>query len=153
MIAAHGVERIPPGEPAPDLWALAPERLMFRGAAFARADQPALVVRSPDAALWLGLEGEDLVVLGPYGDVRSFAALVAEAQAIARATGRARLVASVRNDEIERFDSLQRLGFELIEARLGALALGGDSVRAEGLMWGDIAARDELVLAAALERS
>ncbi len=152
MIAACGIERVVPGAMPPDLWALRPERLSFRGVDYALERQPALIARTPDAAAWLALEGEDLVLLGPYGDAGAFEAVVEEAQAVARGTGRARLLVSARNDEIDRFAVLQRLGFRVIEARLGAFApeAGHDDDRCR--TWGDIAARDEFVLETAVGR-
>jgi hypothetical protein len=115
--------------------------------AFRHADQPALASMEPRGALWLALDGEDLVLLGPYGAAEAFAPLVAAARRTALETGRARLLASVRNDEIDRFECLQRLGFTLMEARLGVLSAGEDERGDEGRTWGDIAARDELIFA------
>jgi hypothetical protein len=147
LTASAPVVRVPPGRLPADAWALVPETLAFRGAAFAHESQPALVAPASRAVLWLALDAEDLVLLGPYGSVEAYPALVAAARESARETGRSRLVASVRNDEMERFECLQRLGFVLVEVRIGALSAGDDPGRDEGRMWGDIAARDELVLA------
>ena len=149
MSALSAALRVRPGALPPDLWALRPERLAFRGVEYVPDDQPALVSTAPQAVLWLALAAEDLVVLGPYGEVGAFAALISAARDVALESGRARLVASVRNDEIERFECLQRLGFLLVEARIGVVAAGDSAKRDEARMWGDIAARDELVLALA----
>jgi hypothetical protein len=150
LTASQAAARVRPGALPPDLWALRPGRLAFRGAQYDADAQPALVSASPLAVLWLALEAEDLVILGPYGEVSAFAGLVSAARQVALESGRARLVASVRNDEIERFEWLQRLGFVLIEARLGSGSAGEDDASDEARMWGDIAARDELVFALAV---
>ena len=152
MITAPLVERVRPGALAPDFWALRPARLCCRADEYQADGLPALTVRAPQAVLWLGLAGEDLVVFGPFGDVAAYGALTEAARCVAEETGRARLVASVRNDEIERFDSLQRLGFRLVEARIGVLSQAGEDEGEQARMWGDIAARDELVLARAVYR-
>lgn len=152
--AEAGVSRrARPGGLPGALWALGPRELRFRESAYAAADLPSLWTPAPEAVAWLALWQEDLVLLGPYGDERAFGAIVREAERVACDTGRAALVASVRNDEVERFACLQRLGFVLAELRLGVWAdegAGTGGTVAEGGAWGDIRPRDELVLTKAV---
>jgi hypothetical protein len=146
---AQTVRRARPGELPPALWALGPKPLAYRDAYFEPARQPALWCVDPDAVAWLALWEEDLILLGPYGDTAAFGAIADAAARLAHDVGRRAVVAPVRNDEVERFECLQRLGFVLVEARVGALAGDGDGGD-ERRGWGDIAIRDEFVLARAV---
>jgi len=144
---ARSVRRAVPGALPPGLWALGPATLSLRDVRVEAAGQPSVWTDDPPAVAWLGLEGDDLLVFGPYGDTQAMPALLDELREVARETGRRCLVVAVRNDEVERFELVQRYGFVLIEARLGALSAGDADLRHEQRWVGEIAARDELVLA------
>jgi hypothetical protein len=116
------MRRLPPGQVPAALWAHVPDQV---GDSEWRADPkrlPALWSEAPSALMFLALAGEDLALHGPYGDVDATPQLVEEAVRIAVETRRRGLVAFVRNDEAMRLDALQRLGFILREARVGAIA-------------------------------
>lgn len=154
------VRRVRPGEVmrAFGMW---PDPLRFRDDAWSPRQLPALVaewdteVRA--VAFWT-LCAEGLVLFGPYGSLGVAPVVVAEARRVAAAVGQDAVWAPVGNDEIDRFEALQRLGFVLAEARLGvfaaedsgAMALGGayegneaSAANGAGMR---IAHRDELIL-------
>jgi hypothetical protein len=134
------VKRLRPGQGS-HLWALAPATLWFGDRSFDPRLLPALYAPDPPAAVWLALGEEGLLVLGPYGFLGHTEALVEEAVRVARETGQRELWARVRNDEVDRWAVLQRAGFALAEARVGALRDGPES-----RLGGDMAVRDELIL-------
>lgn len=140
------VERSRPGELDPRLWAMAPRTLHFGGGEWTADRLPAVWSAAPAAVALLGLEAQGLVVFGPYGDTSVWADLLAAAEDVAHETGQGSLLASVRNDELERFEYLQRLGFIVYEARLGVYAAGDDAIGPEPRFSGDIAVRDELLM-------
>lgn len=125
IVAPERVWRLRPGE-AGSAFGLWPEALRMRDERWEPGKLPALLVRGVDGApqalaLWTLLT-EGLVLFGPYGDLRAAPLLVDEAIRVARDTGQAAVLAPVANDEVARFELLQRLGFVLVEARPGALA-------------------------------
>lgn len=138
------IERLRPGEARGEGWALGPAALAFADRTFDPGRLPALLSTEPFAALWWSLIDDDLVLFGPYGDTAAWSDLVAACVEVGRQTGRRSLRVAVRNDEIERFEMLQRLGFVLYEARVGVFA--GPNGDDSGRFCGDIAVRDELLL-------
>ena len=119
------VFRLRPGG-AGSAFGLVPKALRFRGRGWDPARLPGLAVRGKDSlgpvalALWT-VDVDGLILFGPYGQVRAMGALVSEAERIAALTGQAGVLCPVANDETDRLDLLQRLGFMLYEVHIGGL--------------------------------
>jgi hypothetical protein len=133
------VTRFRPAGLPPSLWAYVPERVGEGDAARDPRSLPAIWSEDPPALAFLGLVDQDLILFGPYGDGRATPRLVEEALEAARRTERQGVLAYCRNDETDRLDALQRLGFRLHAARLGILDGSGAPA-------GAIPPRDLLVL-------
>lgn len=134
------MKRVAPGSVPPSFWALVPEQVGEGEWAANPRSLPSLLSERPNAIAFLSLSGEDLAFFGPYGDASATPHLVQEATRAAQETGRQGIVAVVRNDETDRWDALQRLGFTVREARLGVLT------QQAGAQGGGIAARDLFLL-------
>lgn len=116
------VVRFHPGE-AREAFGLWPKQLAFRDWVWDPDTLPGILARGDDAvpcavAFWT-LAEEGVVLLGPYGAARAMACVVRAAEGVARSIGQGALLSPVGNDELDRFEILQRLGFTLAEARLG----------------------------------